>query len=132
MLSFVFVQLLLLPQGTTINASGKGFEHAPSHGGGGLAMTQPIPTPFCNLTTVASSNEHLMSWLIRRPHYKNQKHREILQWALGRLAAARRATCLPGYLLSLCRYVPYLTTVTVTGPTTALCCCCLVHNVCLH
>uniref|UniRef100_A0A6B0UZN4 Secreted protein n=1 Tax=Ixodes ricinus TaxID=34613 RepID=A0A6B0UZN4_IXORI len=66
-LSFVFVQLLLLPHRTTINASGDGFEHAPTHGGSGLAMTQPILTPFCNLTTVASSNEHQMSWLTGRP-----------------------------------------------------------------
>ncbi|KAM7313411.1 programmed cell death 6-interacting protein-like [Ixodes scapularis] len=65
--SFVFVQLLLLPHGTTINASGDVFEHAPTHGGSGLAMTQPILTPFCNLTTVASSNQHQMSWLIGRP-----------------------------------------------------------------
>ncbi|KAM7282805.1 hypothetical protein ISCGN_000041 [Ixodes scapularis] len=119
-LSFVFVQLLLLPHGTTINASGDVFEHAPTHGGSGLAMTQPILTPFCNLTTAASSNQHQMSWLIGRPRgtstssTETTKTRIIDSFFSGQVGSSTTCNMLTRLSFVFVQYVSNARTVNMT------------------
>ncbi|KAM7308050.1 hypothetical protein ISCGN_011685 [Ixodes scapularis] len=65
-LSFIFVQFLLLPHGTTdIIISGNGFRHAleANDENSGAAMTQLIPAPSCNITIDSSPKKRQVSWL---------------------------------------------------------------------
>ncbi|KAM7288104.1 hypothetical protein ISCGN_031793 [Ixodes scapularis] len=64
-LSFIFVQFLLLPHGTTDIISGNGFRHAleVNDENSGAAMTQLIPAPSCNITIDSSPKKRQVSWL---------------------------------------------------------------------